>query len=292
MRRAYYIGPFIPPEWIAAHGLQPCRLQLSATHTGMGIRPGLCPYADALTNHAARPDNALLIVSMTCDQIRRAVESLAQNSAAAGSSVYEFCVPATLHATAREHYRYELERLSRFLVRHGGRKPSGTFLGVTRSHHSEKPTGSARRDGIPVAIVGGHLLREHIELVETIERCGGRVNLDTGEESDRVRPVLPEGSDGERDAVEILTRAYFDMIPDVFRRPDNAFDRWLNLRLKEEKIEGIVFYSYLWCDLWRCKHRQIAADIPLPALHVELGPEVRLQSRTITRIEAFLESLR
>jgi hypothetical protein len=308
MKPVYYIGPFIPPEWIAAYGFAPRRMQLSANHRDRGVRPGLCPYADALMNGRNTLDGAPIIVAITCDQMRRAVEWMLDDCEktshpggvwAVGDSpalpcLFAFSVPATNHSDSRDWYRQELARLGRFLVDLGGNQPSSEspVCGTAHIAVSRRPLRRAEPEGIPLAIVGGPLLIEHVELFEVIERCGGHVALDGSEGIERTRPNFHCDRFLYDDALEILTRAYFDTIPDAFRRPGDILDRWLTRRLEECPVKGIIFYSYVWCDLWRAKQRHLAAIVSMPALFLELGSETPLQPRTIDRVEAFLETLR
>jgi len=306
MKPVYYIGPFIPPEWIAAYGFVPRRMQLSANHWSRGVRPGLCPYADALMNRLDSLDGAPIIVAITCDQMRRAVEWMLDacevmshpggdgsvGDSPAPPSLFAFSVPATNHS--RDLYRQELARLGRFLVEMGGYKPSfkSPLRGAAQIEASCRDSKYIEREGIPVAIVGGPLLIEHFELFDVVERCGGHIALDGSEGFERTQPNLHPDGPCQDEAIEMLTRAYFDTIPDAFRRPGDILDRWLTRRLEECPVKGIIFHSYVWCDLWRAKQRHLAAIASLPALFLELGSETPLQPRTIDRVQSFLETLR
>lgn len=306
MKPVYYIGPFIPPEWIAAYGFAPRRMQLSANHRSRGLRPGLCPYADALMNCLDSLDGAPIIIAITCDQMRRAVEWMLDareetshpdgpgsvGNSPALPSLFAFSVPATNHS--RDLYRQELARLGRFLVEIGGHQPSfeSPARGAAQINAPCRDLKCAERTGIPVAIVGGPLLIEHFELLEAIERSGGHIALDGSEGIERTKPNFHRDRPRHDDAIEILTDAYFDAIPDAFRRPGDMLDRWLTRRLEECPVKGIVFYSYVWCDLWRAKQRHLAAIASLPALFLELDSEIPLLPRTIDRVQAFLETLR
>ena len=49
MNAVGYSSPFVPAEWIAAHGLRPERLRLHPTEK---LTRGICPYAGALLDAA------------------------------------------------------------------------------------------------------------------------------------------------------------------------------------------------------------------------------------------------
>jgi benzoyl-CoA reductase/2-hydroxyglutaryl-CoA dehydratase subunit BcrC/BadD/HgdB len=129
MKTVAYSCPFVPPEWIAAHGLRPRLLVGSALAAGVDAGPaaGACAFARGVAHEAmaAQGIDAYIATSL-CDQRRRATELAARHGRV---SVFQMHVPAThLTGTTWRAYVDELERLGRFLVRLGGRKPDGPEL--------------------------------------------------------------------------------------------------------------------------------------------------------------------
>ena len=311
MKHVYYTSPFVPPVWIAAHGLKPCRMDVSARDTGAGTRPGECPYARAVINQASQRADSLFVLTTTCDQMRRAAEWLSleyaercrnedafADSCDLSSPVFLLNVPATWHSDARERYRAELLRLGRFLVRTGGRNPDTNVLrqsllnGCLHLHVPHMDPDRVRAMVVPLAVVGGPLMEEHTELYRVIERNGGSVALNGSEGAERNHVTLGGADEFVHDPLEMLTASYFDSIGDAFRRPDSGLAAWLLPRIEQRNIRGVVFHAYTWCDLWRAQYVSLAEAVRLPSLFLELGGEDRLSAGTITRIEAFLESLR
>ncbi|MCC6486162.1 MAG: 2-hydroxyacyl-CoA dehydratase [Candidatus Hydrogenedentes bacterium] len=311
MKHVYYTSPFVPPVWIAAHGLKPCLMNVSARDTGTGTSPGECPYARAVINQASRRDDSLFVLTATCDQMRRAAEWLslefeqrrgkdekAKDPYDLDSPVFLLNVPATWHSAARDRYRAELARLGRFLVRKGGRSPDASDLreslrsGRLQLHVPHTDPVGVRTTAVPLAVVGGPLMEEHAELYRVIERNGGSVALNGSEGCERSQVTPGDASEFVRDPLGMLTALYFDSIGDAFRRPDSGLARWLVPRIEQRSIRGVVFYAYTWCDLWRAQYVSLAEAVKLPSLLLELGGEERLSAGTITRIQAFMESLR
>jgi benzoyl-CoA reductase/2-hydroxyglutaryl-CoA dehydratase subunit BcrC/BadD/HgdB len=150
MKALAYSSPFVPAEWIAAHGLRPMRLiplrQSPPPRAGATWnRQGLCPFAQAFCEDVANacgtafqaqagkpvlPDDlAGAVLTTTCDQMRRAAESL---QAQVGFPVFLMNVPATWQSpTAAAIYLDELARLGRFMVRLGGHAPTDADLADT-----------------------------------------------------------------------------------------------------------------------------------------------------------------
>lgn len=96
---------------------------------------------------------------------------------------------------------------------------------------SRGPTARGSVGGIPLAILGGPLLETDCGFFQLIERAGGRIALDATEHGWR---TLPRPFDPARVAAEPLQEladAYFDGIPDAFRRPDTKLYEWLGREL-------------------------------------------------------------
>ena len=144
MIRIAYTSPFVPVEWIAAHGVRP--LRVIPRQAGGGAAEGVCPFAQAFVSELAGgtvPDTCLpsetwgrmapdggqanaAIFTTTCDQMRRAPELL---SARREMPVFLLNVPATWQTpSAAGLYLDELRRLGRFLVCLGGTAPSPAAL--------------------------------------------------------------------------------------------------------------------------------------------------------------------
>ncbi|MCL2647429.1 MAG: 2-hydroxyacyl-CoA dehydratase family protein [Phycisphaerales bacterium] len=141
-----YFSPFVPAEWIAAHGFEPWRVvpggaglrgsQARAAPpehgSGTEIVPdpwhpaaaGVCPFAHDFLMEVMGSGATAVIFASTCDQMRRMAE-FAMGGREGRLPTLLMHVPATWQtAAAQEFYAAELRRLSRFLVELGGEKPS------------------------------------------------------------------------------------------------------------------------------------------------------------------------
>ena len=128
MIRIAYTSPFVPPEWISAHGLRPAWLpaHCDGARSAEALREGVCPFAGAVLGGLPNGlEAAALVLTTTCDQMRRAADIVGRDA----PPVFLFNVPATWQtAVSRQLYCDELERLGRFLVRAGGVSPMSSGL--------------------------------------------------------------------------------------------------------------------------------------------------------------------
>ena len=115
-----YASPWVPAEWIEAHGLQPRGIwwaeefQLHSTPLSAGV----CAFSEALVRFAETHAEDAIVFATTCDQLRRAFDAL---SATAKARSFLFNLPAVWQsAGARRLFETEVERLGRFLETLGG----------------------------------------------------------------------------------------------------------------------------------------------------------------------------
>jgi len=147
----------------------------------------------------------------------------------------------------------------------------------------------ATAGGVPIAVSG--IVLEPMELLDRLAQIGGRVvadDLACGYR--RVYPAVTQGSPLER-----IARSLLHAPPDPTRGTpieERAVD--LIRRMKESGARGLLIYDVKFCepelfDIPRLRRRLAAAGFPVT--HVEHELETSLSQQTLTRIEAFLETL-
>lgn len=301
MKTIAYASPFVPPEWIAAHRLRPLRLypRIADGRSFVAVARGRCPFASAVAEMGlADSEASALVLTTACDQMRYAAGLLEMDGR------YPFFLlnaPSTWQTTsAAELYGEELRRLGRFLVALGGQTPDAATLSETMLAHAAERKATGRRllvdgehTGIPLAVLGGPLWESDDTFFDLIERVGGCVVLDGTEGGERTLPRPFDPAAVASDPFAELADAYFDGIPDPFRRPNSGFYEWLARELSSRRVRGIVFYRYVWCDLWHAELPRVRQQSGLPVLEIDVGPDGTCEyDRAQGRIEAFLETLR
>lgn len=294
-RTIAYVSPFVPAEWIAAHGL--CPLRLLPDRPPAAIPQGACPFAAAFAGCASGVNGFDgLVVAPTCDQMRR----VSQRVAEARRDVFVMHVPACWQSEeAPTAYLAELRRLGQFLAQLGGTPPTDAHLAEVMRMHDDARAAAAQRHsarerrGIPVALIGGPILRADRFVYDTIARCGGRVVLDATETGSRCRPPRFHPDRLGDAPLSELARAYFE-IPDVFRRPNDPLHEYVRREMAVRGVRGVVLARYVWCDLWHAEFARLRQWIDCPVVEIDLagGDRDGAGQRVGTRIESLLESLR
>ncbi len=324
MQSIIYSSPFVPAEWIAAHGLNPVRVMPRSCTDAPLSGEGLCPYARAFPTEAGFETEAVGILFTTeCDQMRRGSEQISQKG---GLPVCWMNIPATGQTPeAHKLYREEVKRLGGFLVRLGGKAPDAHELAVVMLDYDiarsalkaargrlpsrnfseaiadfhrtggftkpEVPKAKPNRNGVPIALVGGPLLRHHFEIFDLIEGAGGQVVLDATTTGERTLANAFDRRTIREAPLTTLVDAYFGTIPDAFRRPNSLLYQWLKKELEERGVRGILFKRYTWCDTWHGEEKRMKEWTELPLLALDTGDDDRIPERIASRIQAFLEVL-
>jgi len=319
-----YSCSFVPPEWIAAHGVRPWRtLPASGPASAwLAADMGLCPYARAFAEEARASGAEGLIVSTLCDQMRRVAELLARDSP---RPVFLMHLPTTWQSAAsRAYYLDELRRLGRLLVQLGGAAPSDERLAavmlrydavraalralrgrVSPKRFSEAlaefhatgaltahaPSAAPPPQGVPIALLGAPMLRNHFWLFDLIEEAGGHVALDATDSGERTLPA-PFAADRLRaDPLRVLAEAYFGQIPHAFRRPNDALYQWLGRELARSGARGLIVRRYVWCDTWHAEVARLREWAPVPVLDLDVNVDGDAEGRAANRIQAFIEAI-
>ncbi|MBA7632174.1 hypothetical protein ES703_39717 [subsurface metagenome] len=329
MKTIIYTCPYIPAEWIAAHGLLPSRVIPDAAEARgpLGRVEGLCPYVQGFINEVITNKQADGVVMTTvCDQMRRAFDILVRRC---DVPAFLMNVPNTWQSLGvQKLYIDELKRLGRFLIGLGGKSPSTetlakimlkydtartsilaaggylparqyaeTIAAFGRDGPSETPNNTTSPEplieGVPLAIVGGPLMRRDFDIFDIAEQAGGRIVLDAAETGERGM-CAPFDRRRLRDGPLMeLANAYFGGIQDASRRPNSELYKWLKRKLIDRGVRGIIFHRYLWCDMWHAELQRLKDWTDLPVLDIDTtGDNETRRHRTENRIRAFLETLK
>ena len=133
----FYTSPWVPPEWIKAHGLEPRGIWLAGDFAceSLPLAAGVCAYANAVVRMAERHAESAVIFTTHCDQLRRGFDTVV---GAAAPRVFLFNLPVTWQTPVAERiYADELRRLGRFLVGLGGHAPAAGEVAEIMTQYSQ-----------------------------------------------------------------------------------------------------------------------------------------------------------
>ncbi len=325
-RKLVFVGsPWIPAEWISAYGLTPhAAWRADGFLQGQPrLSEGICAFSETLVRFAETQVADAIVFASSCDQMRRGFDGLVN---AGLSNVFLFNLPVVQNSSAAVRmFRSELERLGEFLEERGGRPPSAAELpqllcgrNMTRGRLLEMATTCTGRryaealesyhgDGslsiphqvepvndaaIPLALVGGPLPRSQWWLLDALEDAGGRVVLNATETGERGLMPPFELASNAVDPLDAFASFSVGNCVDVFLRPNTRLYSWLDVRLKERGVRGIVLWHYVSCDLWRAEATRLRDTFGVPLLALDADERGMPSAREVGRVQAFMEAMR
>ena len=321
-----YSCPFVPAEWIAAHGFRPSRITPDGMHDEILPGAGICPYAQGFINEMTtasdEPPDAVIITT-TCDQMRHASGIIAKSCTI---PIFLMNVPTTWQTpSAHRFYQDELLRLSAFMQTLGAKVPDDKELAevmiqyestrnALRSARGQLPPKDyseaiarfhcegvfdhdlsghvTRTSGIPIALVGGPLSLRRFGIFDAVEEAGGCIVLDATTTGERTLPGTFDSRRLRENPLQELVDAYFGTIPDAFRRPNSMLYQWLKTELSARDVRGILFHRYTWCDTWHGEAQRMKEWAPVPLFVIEAESCAPIDGRTKSRIQSFIEVLK
>jgi benzoyl-CoA reductase/2-hydroxyglutaryl-CoA dehydratase subunit BcrC/BadD/HgdB len=226
----FLTSPWVPAEWISAHGHQPRGIWVhqGLAAQGLGLGAGVCPFAQRALRFAESRKQSCFVFTTHCDQLRRAFDSY---HGAAPERMFLFNLPATWQtAAARKIVSAELRRLGQFLVQIGGQCPTARMLvdreeacssvrarlalagewcfgskyaqAIAQFHwdgslklsgrNEEAQVQGGRAEPVRLALLGGPLCTDDWLLMDQIEALGGVIVLNGTENGERsLAPIFP-----------------------------------------------------------------------------------------------------
>ncbi len=297
MKKLLYSSPYVPAEWVTAHGFQPIRFVANESgwpdwkiDEAAHCTEGLCPYASAFLSEAETGDFDVVVATTTCDQMRH-IPEIAETDC----SIFLMSVPSTWQSPGSFRlYIRELERLGAFLSAESGVAPDATALAevLQAAEARRDQTGSQTTippGRVPIAITGGPLLPSANGLVSEIERAGGVVVLDATESGKMSMPARFDRRRLQDEPFQVMAEAYF-AIPDIGRRPNSQYYSFIERELSAHDVSGLIIQRHTWCDLWHAEVQRLKEWAPIPVLDLDGGHSADARSKT--RIQAFMEMLR
>jgi benzoyl-CoA reductase/2-hydroxyglutaryl-CoA dehydratase subunit BcrC/BadD/HgdB len=320
VKKICYTSPFIPPEWIEACGFHPVRIVPDTPENTSVIPPmeGTCGFMQNFFN-TMNTDCSAVIVTTSCDQMRRGFDIAQQDSPI---PLFLLNTPTVVTSSSSlTRYEEELIRLRKFCEDLGG-SFSRSRLKRRSAHHSRcrrilqaliphmsyrkyrtllqryMHTGelsdtsfetTAPPAAHPIAVVGGPLPQGFLGLTDILENYGCRIVCDATESGPRCFPAPIDRQLLLSKPERALAQSFCTGIKTAALRPNTGLYTWLD-EAGIHSMKGIVFFRWIWCDLWHAEVHRMDRWADCPVTEIDLHNNNSTE-RNKTRITAFAESL-
>lgn len=292
---AVYSSPWVPAPVLEACGFKAVPVYDFTEIKDAGLpqvfNEGRCPWSQIFSQYSATASFSAIILATTCDQMRRSAETIEGET-----PVFVLNVPTTNSPQAMRFYQTEISRLATFLSGISGIKPtsaalieaSARFNSTASQPDMQSPPATT---STPICILGSHLPMPFAAFTKVLGDAGASVVINGLESGPSCTPRLSQLTiDAQPEAIIAqLAETYFASIRDIFRRPNNAFYRWLSTELKRQDPKGVLVVKNSWCDQWTVETVRLREWCKLPVLELEFTSST-LSLSALSRIEAFIET--
>lgn len=273
-----YICKYTPVELLKALGMEPVLIEANATSFNESdalMHPNVCSYAKSVLEDFTRKDYDGIVLTSCCDSIRRLYDVLKKEYPE--KEIYMLDLPRRTGEDAVSFYEKELEKLIAATGRTYDEKKLLEFMGCVPKERQSKGQ-------LSVGIMGGRYS-------PAVRNLLGDNNVSIA--FDMTCLDIKRKFSLERNGSETLLHHYaselLHFVP-CMRMADTRAREDL-LKSYEGKIDGLLYHTVKFCDIYSYEYAFIKDKSPVPVLKVETDLTAQCEGQLRTRIEAFLESI-
>ncbi len=293
-----YFCKYVPEELLQAFDTELVCIEPHVTNFTQAdalMHPNMCSFSKAVLEEFEKQDYEGMIFTSCCDSSRRLYDILCRQF----PDKFFFCLdlPRKINDFAVTLYTKQLQKLIDAYAAFSGKTFSEQKLLEIckkrlaeqklsengKEHTAEKQLANdSQINGLRIALVGA---RPGSEIRQLIIDHQTEITLDltcTGMERNYNLP-----SD---QTLHAYAHALLDQLPCM--RMAAASNRQRILEAYEDRIDGIIYHTVKFCDIYAYEYTKLHETSNLPILKIETDATAQCGGQILTRLEAFLESLR
>lgn len=286
-----YFCKYVPEELFQAFGTDITCLEPHVTNFTQAdalMHPNMCSFSKAVLEEFEKQDYEGMIFTTCCDSSRRLYDILRDQF----PDRFFFCLdlPRKINDFAVTLYTRQLQKLIDAYADFSGKTFSEQkLLEICKKRMTEQkttsmadPSTASQTGGLRIALAGARpgseirqLITDHqAEVVLDLTCTGIQRSYDLNSEQ-----ILPA-----------YAHALLDQLPCM--RMASASNRQRILEAYEKRIDGIIYHTVKFCDIYAYEYTKLHETSNLPILKIETDATAQCAGQILTRLEAFLESLR
>lgn len=277
-----YICKYTPHLIIESFGEKTVRLEPETNNyeiVNSLTHPNMCSYVKLVLEDIVKKEIDKVILTNCCDSIRRLYDILETLPFIKFLHIVD--LPRKRDQRGKLLFKNEIIKLIKRYEDFTGKCFSRTRL---RELLNKIPSSTEKRYGdLNILLIGG---RCKDSLIKIVEEFGGNIlyNLTCTGNKPPYRPIsLTE------DPIEAYANILLDSYPCM--RMDDTKGR-LNIFTEEKRIDGVIYHTVKFCDLYSYEYADIKDKIDIPLLKIETDYTDTSEGQIRTRVQAFIESLK
>ena len=278
-----YICKYAPIEVFESMGVKMERIEPDVTnfnHAEIKMHPNICSFAKGVLEEVMEKDYEGIILTTCCDSIRRLYDVLKEEFPQ--KFIYMLDTPRLVKEAGIILYEQRIRAMIQAYETFSGKKfDEAVFLEYLRDKEEQQQVGIKDRK-LNIGILGA---RANDSIKKILEEKGANVAFDltcTG----LGRKILYS----EEEPLGEYARGLLSQFPCM--RMEQAANRDELIRRYGDSVDGIIYHTVQFCDNYAYEYAWLKSWMGRPLLLLETDYTKQSYGQILTRIEAFLESLR
>lgn len=278
-----YICKYAPVEIFESMGVEVRRIEPEVTNFNQAelkMHPNICSFAKGVLEEVMSGEYEGVLLTTCCDSIRRLYDVLKEQFP--DRFIYLLDVPRIAKDMGIDVYERRVRRMITQYEEFSGKKFHEEKLKELIRGHQYQESISCRKGCLNIGIAGA---RANDNIKKILEEKGAHVAFDltcTG----LGRKLLLD----ENQVLSGYTRGLLSQFPCM--RMEEAANRDQLILKYADSVDGIIYHTVQFCDNYAYEYAWLKGLLQKPKLLLETDYTKQSYGQMLTRIEAFLESLR
>lgn len=278
-----YICKYAPVEVFEAMGEEIRRIEPQVTNfnqADMKMHPNICSFAKGVLEEAAKGEYDGIILTTCCDSIRRLYDVLKEEMP--DKFIYMLDTPRIIKDAGITLYTQRIRDMIRAYESYSGKRFEEEQLAEIIKKHERERMIAISGSQVNVGIIGA---RADETIKQILRDRGANVAFDltcTG----LARKLLYE----KENVMEGYVRGLLSQFPCM--RMEAAAGRDELIQKYAESVDGVLYHTVQFCDNYSYEYAWLKGILKKPMLLLETDYTKQSYGQVLTRMEAFLESIK
>ena len=278
-----YICKYAPVEVFEAMGEEIRRIEPQVTNfnqADMKMHPNICSFAKGVLEEAAKGEYDGIILTTCCDSIRRLYDVLKEEMP--DKFIYMLDTPRIIKDAGITLYTQRIRDMIRAYEAYSGKRFEEEQLAEIIKKHERERMIAISGSQVNVGIIGA---RADETIKQILRDRGANVAFDltcTG----LARKLLYE----KEHVMEGYVRGLLSQFPCM--RMEAAAGRDELIQKYAESVDGVLYHTVQFCDNYSYEYAWLKGILKKPMLLLETDYTKQSYGQVLTRMEAFLESIK
>ena len=271
-----YICKYAPVEVFEAMGEEIRRIEPQVTNfnqADMKMHPNICSFAKGVLEEAAKGEYDGIILTTCCDSIRRLYDVLKEEMP--DKFIYMLDTPRIIKDAGITLYTQRIRDMIRAYESYSGKRFEEEQLAEIIKKHERERMIAISGSQVNVGIIGARA-------DETIKQ----ILRDRGANVAFARKLLYE----KEHVMEGYVRGLLSQFPCM--RMEAAAGRDELIQKYAESVDGVLYHTVQFCDNYSYEYAWLKGILKKPMLLLETDYTKQSYGQVLTRMEAFLESIK